>query len=146
MEMILYKTNDSDNVINKTLNTIYSFNINMKKDVDIIQPVIILNDKNTMDFKECNYCYLHEFDRYYFIRSIDNVGKNLWSLTLECDVLESFKLDIISAVVEINKPIGDGEFYVNDIKSEVRKEVDLYEGDSEFTKSKAFILSTIGGL
>ena len=146
MEMILYKTNDSDTVINKTLNAVYSFNLNMKKDIDIVQPIIILNDKGTMDFTKCNYCYLHEFDRYYFIRSIDNVSNHLWSLSLECDVLESFKLDILTSVVEINKPIGDGEFYVNDIKSEVRKDVDLYEGDTEFTKDKTIILSSIGGV
>lgn len=146
MEMILYKTNDSDNVINKTLTAVYSFNLNMKKDVDIVQPIIILNDKGTMEFTKCNYCYLQEFDRYYFIRAIDNVSNHLWSLSLECDVLESFKLDILISVVEINKPIGDGEFYVNDIKSEVRKEVDLYEGDTEFTKDKTIILSSIGGV
>lgn len=146
MEMILYKMIDSDNVINKSMTVVYSFNINMKKDVDIVQPIIILNDKDTMDFKQCNYCYLQEFDRYYFIRSIDNVNNNLWSLTMECDVLESFKLDIINAVVEINKPIDDGDFYVNDIKSEVRKEVDLYEGTNEFTQEKTFILSSIGGV
>ena len=146
MEMILYKTNDSDNVINKTLTAVYSFNLNMKKDVDIVQPIIILNDKGMMEFTKCNYCYLQEFDRYYFIRAIDNVSNHLWSLSLECDVLESFKLDILTSVVEINKPIGDGEFYVNDIKSEVRKEVDLYEGDTEFTKDKTIILSSIGGV
>ena len=44
MEMKLYQTLDSDNVINKDKTLKYTTNINLKDRTEIINPAIILND------------------------------------------------------------------------------------------------------
>lgn len=48
-----------------------------------------------------NYAYIIEFGRYYFITAVTAVAENLWRLSLNCDVLMSFKDEIkaLSAVV-----------------------------------------------
>ena len=146
MEMKLYQTLDSDNVINKDKTLKYTTNINLKDRTEIINPAIILNDKGTMNFKECNYCYLADFQRYYFIRSLDNVNSHIWSLSLECDVLESFKGDILNSSAEINRTIKNGDYVnVNDV-TDLRKEIDIFESNQSFTEGKNIILSTIGGV
>lgn len=143
MKIKLYRTNDSDNVINKQLEMIYEFNIRLKSDVDIVNPVIILNDKNKMNFNECNYCYLEDFNRYYFIRSIENRNNNLWALYLECDVLESFKDDILTSTAKITRNLRENEYIQTSLNVEVRKEIDIYKSDVELEKKPEIILSTI---
>ena len=117
----------------------------MKKDVDITSPLIILNDKNTMNFKQCNYCYLEDFNRYYFIRSIESINNHVWRLQLECDVLESFKSDILNSVVEISRGLKEGEYFSTSTKVETIREIDIYKSDNTLMNEKNIILSTIGG-
>lgn len=47
-----------------------------------------------------NYCYVSDFDRYYFITDITTF-QNFWHITCRCDVLASFKTEI-----------GNGSHYV----------------------------------
>lgn len=145
MELILYQTLDNENVINKDLILKYTINIKLKDNVGIINPVITLNDKNTMDFNTCNYAYLPGFKRYYFIRSIENVSNDVWNLNLESDVLESFKNDILNSVVEINTGFKNGDYYASNPKIEVTKDIDIYKSNVTLTNEKNTILTTIGG-
>ena len=145
MELLLYQTLDNENVINKDLILKYTINIKLKDNVGIINPVITLNDKNTMDFNTCNYAYLPDFKRYYFIRSIENVSNDVWNLNLESDVLESFKNDILYSVVEINTGLKNGDYYASNPKIEVTKDIDIYRSDITLINEKNIVLSSIGG-
>ena len=145
MEIVLYSTTDGENIINKDLDEKYRFNIKMKKDIDLITPTIILNDKGTMNFNSCNYCYIEEFNRYYFIRTIENLANRVWVLQLECDVLESFKNDILNSDAEINRRIKEGDYFSTNMKVETIREIDIYKSDVTLINEKNIILSTIGG-
>lgn len=145
MEMKLYSTVDNENIINKTLTLIYTIQIKMKTAVDVSNPVIILNDKGTMDFSTCNYVYLEHFNRFYFIRSLRNQSTHNWSLELECDVLESFKEDILRSVGEVEKTLGDGDYQDVRTDFQVIKEVDIHNSDIELEPFSTLVLSTIGG-
>ena len=145
MELKLYATNDHDNVINKDLQLIYTVTIKLKNTVDIIQPDIVLDDENTMDFSKCNYAYLSDFNRFYFIRSIKVMNNHFWNLSLECDVLESFKDDILNSYVEINRRLKEGEYFATGAKVETIREIDIYKSDTTLRNEKNIILSTIGG-
>lgn len=145
MEMKLYQTYDNENVINKDLLLKYTIDIKLKAITDISTPIIVLNDKKTMDFTQCNYCYLEEFKRYYFIRSLESRDNNNWTLSLECDVLESFKDDILNSVVEVNRGLKQGEYYQTSVKVETLKDIDIYESDVTLKNEKNVILTTLGG-
>lgn len=145
MEIILYSTTDGENIINKDLDEKYRFNIKMKKDIDLITPTIILNDKGTMNFNSCNYCYIEEFNRYYFIRTVENLSNRIWALVMECDVLESFKSDILNSDAEINRRIKEGDYFSTNMKVETIREIDVYKSDVTLVNEKNIILSTIGG-
>ena len=145
MEIRLYKTLDNENVINKDMELIYTFNINLKSDVDISNPVILVNDKKTMNFKECNYCYLSEFNRFYFIRTIENMSNNVWGLHLECDVLESFKNEILNSYAEYKRTVKHGDYLEFNNIADVRKDIDIYESTVSLNGEKSIIFSSIGG-
>lgn len=52
-----------------------------------------LSKMNTPLIK-CNYIYIDEFKRYYYVKNIDCVCNNLYRFDLYCDVLMSFNNDI----------------------------------------------------
>ena len=93
-EIKLYKFNKK---INSTLKPDAStpsvtLNCNIKTDSSIINPVIELKT-NPLGY---NYCYIQKFNRYYFINDIVySIG--YWTLSLNVDVLASFKSDITSS-------------------------------------------------
>lgn len=145
MELILYRTQDNENVINKNIEELYRFPMTLKNDVDISQPILVLNDKGIYDFRKCNFAYIEEFKRFYFIRSIDNVSNTIWNLNLECDVLESFKNDIFNSYAEYTRNIKEGDYQETSQNTDVRKEIDIFTSDIDLGDNKTIILTTIGG-
>ena len=144
MEIVLYNTKNDDNVINKELNELYRFNIKLKNDVYLINPTIILNDKGSMNFRLCNYCWIEEFDRFYFIRNVRNITNNIRELVLECDVLETFKNDILNGVGEYTREITSGDYQNTNTNVDVRKTIDIYDSDVQLELKNTLLLSTLG--
>lgn len=145
MELVLYRTKDNENVINKVLTEVTRFDMTMKQDVDIVEPILLLNDKGIYRFNECNYCYIEEFKRYYFIRSVESVTNTVWKLYLDCDVLESYKTDILNSISEYRRMITSGDYQNINNETDVRKTIDIYESDITLDKKRTMILTTIGG-
>lgn len=117
MDIILYKTVDSPNTINKTLTDPLTLEINLKKDTNIINPELVLNG----DFRGFNYAHIPELNRYYFINSMEQLNFTLVKLYLECDVLETHKADILNSPCKFNADIKAGD-YMN------------FSGSSNFTQ------------
>lgn len=145
MNLSLYISNDAENVINKVLTFKHETTIKLKETVNISSPIIVLSEIEGVDLLQCNYCFLSKFERYYFIRDIE-VSKNVYVLYLECDVLESFKNDILNSECEYSRIVKQGDFMNFSTVDDVRKEVDIYSNDIELNLSKNIILSTIGGV
>ena len=49
--------------------------------------------------KSGNYAYIADFKRYYYITSIRTSRNGIWEITLECDVLMSYKTAILNTHV-----------------------------------------------
>ena len=136
----LFNTTDSNNTIGKTLTDEQSFDITFKDTFDIINPIVLLKS-NVPIIK--NYAYIPEFGRYYFITSIQIQPNNIYKLYLECDVLESFKNDILASRGLVTRAGEGNQFYDGGLNSEVRKEVDIYESELELELKEEIILVTI---
>lgn len=146
MELRLYRTLDDENVINKDLTLIHTMEIKLKDTVSIINPTLILAEIDGIDYFQCNYCYLSEFNRYYFIRDIEMLNNRHYRMRLEVDVLESFKEDILNSKGFITRQTNFNPYYDGNAKYEVRKEVDLYYSDTALSDGKTILLTTIGGV
>ena len=144
MEIKLYITEDSDTVMNKDLTLIATFDIQMRDTQNVSAPILILGEIEGVDLKTVNYAYIDEFKRYYFIRTITVGQNNIYTLSMECDVIETYKEDILNSSALISRRVAAGDYGDMAVSSEVRKEVEVFKSTRGFNKDKTIILSTVG--
>lgn len=135
MNLILYKTVDADNVINKTLTDSVTISINLKRDTDLTKPTLILEAIEVgeppalIDFKSYNYCEISDLGRKYFIRRITAMSNTIFSLELECDYLESYKTAILGSYASYHSKIGVGDYGEVDINATGREIITEIDSD-----------------
>jgi len=140
MILKLYNTSDSNNTIGKTLIDEETFDITFKGEFDIINPIILL--KSDAPILK-NYAYIPEFDRYYFITSIQIQPNRIYELFLECDVLETYKEDILASKGLVTRCTEGNKFFDSGYNSEVRKQVYVYHSEITPDYKDEIILVTI---
>ena len=147
MEVILYRNSSENNVIGKSLAQIKSVEANLKNDVSVINPTLILN--YTVNILESNYCFIPKFNRYYFIDEIVPISGDRCIVKCRVDVLESFKEDIKSLTVILdkaqsiyksNKYLDDGSFVVENKDFNT-----IHNFPNGFNDEGTFILICAGG-
>ena len=144
MEIKLYITEDSDTVMNKDLTLITTFDIQMRDAQNVSAPILILGEIAGVDLKTVNYAYIDEFKRYYFIRTITVGQNNIYTLAMECDVIETYREDILNSSALISRRVAAGDYGDMAVSSEVRKEVEVFKSTRGFNEDKTIILSTVG--
>lgn len=115
MTIRLYKNMSEKNHVDKDITQIgEDVTGTLRADCSIIDPVVRL--ERAVDLTECNYAYIPEFGRYYFINNIILKNK-LYELHMHVDVLSTYKETIRanSAVVsrqeyKYNLYLQDGNF------------------------------------
>lgn len=143
MDLHFYKTSDAGNVINKTLTDKLTLTVHFRNDVDVVNPVMVLYG---VQLNSYNYAEIPIFNRYYFIQSVESVGNNLWRVTLECDVLETYKDEFMDEVVRFRRPLQTGDYENVSMPTDVREVVDYYKGDVVLDDEKtSLIMTVIGG-
>ena len=92
-----YQVTTGHNVIGKTTNRkpMHTVDSPLKQDTDRLNPTILIYSDLSLEIM--NYCYIDEFNRYYFIDKVEQVRKNLYRIRCKVDVLESYKLEILNA-------------------------------------------------
>lgn len=138
-----YTTNSSANTITKTITSVSSIDLKFKEVVDVFKPDILIKYADLIDF---NYVYIEKFSRYYFVEGVEAYPNKIFRLSLRCDVLMSFKTDILASSANIIAQTEINPFYNSNYSSEMRKQVDLYYTNKTFTFEKTMILCTIGGV
>lgn len=124
MKMMLYTTDSENNAINKTLSNEIEYDIRVKKQTSVVNPVIILKSDT---YITSNYAYIPKFNRYYFIRDIRVFPNKIYELSLQCDVLESFKNDILNSYATITEDETGNNYIDKDYVKEVRKNVEYVD-------------------
>lgn len=138
-----YNTESSVNTINKAIDFVTDIDIKFKDEVNIYNPTIVLKYDDLIDF---NYIYIDKFKRYYYVETVEVFPNKIYHLTLKCDVLMSFKDDILNSYGIITRQTNYNNYYDFDYSSEVRKESNIYNSNVVFEDVKTTILCTIGGV
>ena len=144
MELKLYVVNDGENVINKTMTLKTTMEINLKRDVDIINPRLILIPNLPTGFSGINYAEIPLINRFYFVDSITNISSTLWQLDLSCDVLETYKADILASKARLYRNIKTGDYYQGQIDASYHTTITKINSDKCLDNSKDLIMVTIG--
>lgn len=142
MEVEFYNTTDNANTINKTLQPIKTVNIIFRQAVNESTPFIIMSKDNLTG---SNYVHIPTFNRYYFISSVDNYTANLVRINLTCDLLMTYKDDIINSPVLITateKP----SYFSSSLPTQTKTIKRVVKSDVTLNKENSLILTTIGGI
>ncbi len=144
MEFILYKIDSADNVINKDISNGYTMQIKLKSETDLVRPIILLKTIENIDFNDFNYCHIPLLKRYYFIHNVYNVNANMWRLQCGCDVLESYKADILASHARLKRNIRTGDLFDAVVDTSIVKSVSLHKSNITIGNESTLILSTVG--
>lgn len=139
---------DKSDYITQTLILDGSF----RDSVSITHPVIDIKSKNIIDG---NYIYIEEFNRYYFVRSIEIVRTGLYRMYCDVDVLMSFKTEIgnLKAVVKRNEftydnNLRDSEVVVSSPTTIIKEELinNVFNGEDMTEASSAIVWCVVEDL
>ena len=144
MKLILYKTTDPRNKLNKTLTAGKEILINLKRDEPKENPRIKLSNSNLTD--NYNYAYIEVFDRYYFINSITKLNFSLSELEFETDLLSTYKDIVLASTGLVSHAIKEGDYRLTNPKTSDNYEMELFNSDVELTTDNTILLTTISGL
>ena len=145
MQLYLYRTNDLNNVVDKTLTNETVLNINLKRDTDILRPKIPLAKTGGLDLKTFNYAYIPDLNRYYFINVVESINNNVDVLYLEVDVLMSYSAEIKTGIKTYIADISptykaDNIYSANSNKNTVIK----IDSDVALQQAQSIIITTLG--
>lgn len=140
IDLILYSINDGDNVINKSLVNGVTVPINLKNNFDIINPEIVLNG----DYRGFNYAHIPSLNRFYVITNIEQLNLRLVKLVMSCDVLETYKDDILNSNAEYMRNIKNGDYVQFSTDSSALTSVSKHLSNVTMIEENNLIITTIG--
>ena len=138
MQVTFYKTTDNKNVINKVLTNPLTINLNIKEDNPDFAPVL----KMITDVTGYNYCHIPFFNRFYFVDRVERKGRIIL-VGLSCDVLETYKDDILTSNARFKRNLKNGDYMNFNIENSSLKTVDKVNGTVTLPTEKHYILTTI---
>lgn len=145
MEVIFYYNASDDRVINKTLIGGETFTGVPLSEVSIMEPVIRFENDGVLRY---NYAYIPELQRYYAISSITSYRDGLWDVDFAVDVLMSFRGDIMTLSVIVDKQTmpENGDEYIDDgsLVTDNVMFTRVHEFEGGFNNYPEYILITAG--
>ena len=147
MTIKLYKNNSERNVLNKNISDELVFHGVLRDSTSIKTPVIRFNGDGNIITR--NYAYIPFFNRYYFITDIKSIRNEVWEISFLCDVLMSFKNDILNsnAVIDQTQEYDIYNYLSSDtFTASVKDKTDIINfSGSSLLSSGEYILITAGG-
>lgn len=103
-----------DRTVNKTLISAGELTGVLRDESSMINPQIRVENDGTPI--RANYCYIPDFQRYYFINEVIAYRHKVWDLSLSVDVLMSFRGDIAELYVIVDKAEDENikDMYIDD--------------------------------
>lgn len=119
----------------------------LKDGTSVENPVILLNSAN---ISGCNYMYIPEFHRYYYVNDIVCVRNGLWEVHGHVDVLMSYSSGIKGCTATLKRQENLFNMYLDDpeFKTYNKSEIvtKLFSGGSgTLSKNMHYILVVAGG-
>lgn len=137
-----YNNSSDNNVLNKSISSTTSATVVFKEDVDLIEPVLILQNNSYIQASN----YMQMLGRYYYITSIECMPGNLLKVKASVDVLMSYRDQIRSNSAIITRNANNVNTYLPDNKMRITAytTVNTIQASSGFSSSLKYYLLAIG--
>lgn len=138
MQLELYKNSSSFNTINKELSLLTTLNIHLKQGANLFHTQIIIHNNDQL--KELNYAKM--LDRYYFVQVQTLNNNKFLLLTLDEDVLETYKKDILASSQDIVEKSTAGNIKQTNVSPETVSKT--FNSDLKLENGNSIIMVTSG--
>ena len=109
VECKLYINSSENNKVYKNITQVKSYQLVLKKDTDLINPVIEISDSSNLS--DVNYMYFN--DKYYFIDSMECMNGTRWRIHGHVDVLMTYKNQILYIPCIIEREQSHNDLYID---------------------------------
>ena len=138
MKLELYKNDSSYNTINKALTLLTGITIHLKQHTNLLHTQLIIH--NNEQLKELNYAKM--LDRCYFVQ-VQTINNNKFLLlTLDEDVLETYKKDILASSQDVVEKSTAGSVKQTNISPETVSKT--FNSDIKLENGNSIIMVTSG--
>ena len=138
MQLELYKNSSSFNTINKELSLLTTLNIHLKQGANLLHTQIIIHNNDQL--KELNYAKM--LDRCYFVQVQTLNNNKFLLLTLDEDVLETYKKDILSSSQDVIEKSTAGNIKQTNVLPETVSKT--FNSDTKIDDGSSIIMVTSG--
>ena len=138
MQLELYKSSSSFNTINKELTLLTTLNIHLKQNANLLHTQIIIH--NNEQLKELNYAKM--LDRCYFVQVQTLNNNRFLLLTLDEDVLETYKKNILDSSQDVIEKSTAGNIKQKNISPETISKT--FNSDVKLENGSSIIMVTSG--
>lgn len=109
LRLDLYQSSTEPNRVDKSefLRKVGILTGTLREDCSIVNPVITMEIEGVPNF---NYIYIPNFQRYYFVDEIVSISKNIWEVSMSCDVLMTYR----GGIYQLTGFIDRNEFTFDD--------------------------------
>lgn len=137
-----YNNSSDNNVLNKSISSTTSATVVFKEDVDLIEPVLILQNNSYIQASN----YMQMLGRYYYITSIECMPGNLLKVKASVDVLMSYRDQIRANSAIITRNANNVNTYLPDSKMRITSytTVNTIQASAGFSNSLKYYLLAIG--
>ena len=96
MTLELMNTSADKRYLSKSASVVKKVTCKIKEGTSIINPTVIIGKMSASSIKKCNYAYISDFGRYYFINDIIETTASQLEISMHVDVLNTYKSQIRS--------------------------------------------------
>ena len=96
MTLELMNTSADKRYLSKSASLVKKVTCKIKEGTSIINPTVIIGKMSSSSIRKCNYAYISEFGRYYFINDITETTASQLAISMHVDVLNTYKSQIRS--------------------------------------------------
>lgn len=147
MTFTLMNNSSENNAVTKSVTTLQTLTGTLKNATSILEPSIIVTGLISTIITMCNYAYIPEFGRYYFVKDIKSIKNDVWEISCHVDVLATYAAQIREQKAVIKRQEHKYNLYLDDgiFKTYQNPDIITKNFPSGFGSTKKFILAVAGG-
>lgn len=118
MKIKLMKTTVDSRCLDKSPILLKEVTVYTVGDIDMLEPIFIIDELSNDDFNNCNYCFVEDYNRYYYC-NLKRLPSKKVTITCSVDVLMSNKnyLKGVTATIDRNENKKNGYLIDNQYKA-----------------------------
>lgn len=145
MNITLHINSSPENYINKSLNSGFTREGTMRVPLDVRTPVITIEFQPASQLRFINYAYVEDLNRYYYVTNMVRLNNKLTELHLKCDVLMSFKNNILNGTYNISQHTTSDRYIINSadyIKNQSQQQTLFFPNSMN---ERSYLITVAGG-